>query len=321
MAEVLLSKWFPHLRLEIRGVDDPVMEQALNRAAIEFCAKSEFIRYDHPAIKIAPFSREYQLTPGSANMQFHSILEVKHDKVDRPLKMISEERLDEYEPDWRDGKADLPEWCVRAEKGSDWYLRPVPFTETHTATGVITDITQGDPAVVTSAAHGRTTNDRLHFKDIVGMTQLNDTDAVINVLTTDTYELTGVDATQFSTYVSGGNWYKGDNQLEVIRLSTKPIRGGKYADQQLFDHYFEAVMAKAHAILLRSKAKKTPADLNAARELEMHFKDGWKAARIERKRGSSDRDGRYRAAPRRTLRKGPPMGRVASSRFDTEDIW
>lgn len=74
----------------------------------------------------------------------------------------------------------------------------------------ITNITQANPAVVTSADHGRTTGDTVFIEDNVGgMTQIHNTEALITVIDDDTFSLDGVDSTGYSAYTSGGT-YKED---------------------------------------------------------------------------------------------------------------
>jgi hypothetical protein len=70
--------------------------------------------------------------------------------------------------------------------------------------GTVTGITQADPAVVTQTAHGYATGDVVRLDDVVGMDEVNEESYVINVLTSSTYELVGVDSTGYGAYVSGG---------------------------------------------------------------------------------------------------------------------
>jgi hypothetical protein len=75
----------------------------------------------------------------------------------------------------------------------------------------ISGITQGSPGVfTTSAAHGFSTGDEVYLEDIVGMTPLNNRNAIVTVLSATTFSLTGRDGVAISTaaypaYVSGGN--------------------------------------------------------------------------------------------------------------------
>ena len=74
-----------------------------------------------------------------------------------------------------------------------------------TATPVaITAITSAASGVVTtSTAHGLTTGNRVVLTSIAGMTELNNRQAVVTVLSATTFEM-GIDTTTFDAYVSGG---------------------------------------------------------------------------------------------------------------------
>lgn len=75
---------------------------------------------------------------------------------------------------------------------------------------VITGITVASPGVVTSVAHGFTTNDEVRLNDIVGMTRLNGRRFKVVVLTVDTFSLkdqvTGaaISTVGLTAYSSGG---------------------------------------------------------------------------------------------------------------------
>lgn len=68
----------------------------------------------------------------------------------------------------------------------------------------ITNITRANPAVVTESAHGRVDGAVVKIQNVVGMTEVNDEVFIINVLTSSTYELIGVDSSGYGAYVSGG---------------------------------------------------------------------------------------------------------------------
>lgn len=70
------------------------------------------------------------------------------------------------------------------------------------AAKTITGITKADPGVVTSASHGYSNGDYV-FLSIQGMHQLNDRVARVANVTTDTFELEGIDTTAFATFSSG----------------------------------------------------------------------------------------------------------------------
>lgn len=68
----------------------------------------------------------------------------------------------------------------------------------------ITAITAADPPVVTAASHGFTSGDRVLIDGVVGMTEINDLTSAVKVLTSSTFELVELDATDYTTYTSGG---------------------------------------------------------------------------------------------------------------------
>ena len=68
----------------------------------------------------------------------------------------------------------------------------------------ITAITNANPAVVTSAAHGLADGDVVKLAGVGGMTEVNGGIFAVNVLTADTYELVHLDTMDYGVYTSGG---------------------------------------------------------------------------------------------------------------------
>lgn len=68
----------------------------------------------------------------------------------------------------------------------------------------ITAITKANPAVVTSTAHGLTDGTVVTIASVAGMTEINGKVAVIVSTGANTFQLVGVDSTNFTTYTSGG---------------------------------------------------------------------------------------------------------------------
>ena len=69
----------------------------------------------------------------------------------------------------------------------------------------ITGITQANPCVVTSTAHGLSRGDVVTFSSIAGMTQLNAQTAIVQYTTVNTLVLANVDSTGYTAYTSGGS--------------------------------------------------------------------------------------------------------------------
>lgn len=68
----------------------------------------------------------------------------------------------------------------------------------------ITGATAANPVVITSVAHGFSNGDSVLISDVEGMTNLNSNTYTVANVTADTFELTGINGTAFTAYVSGG---------------------------------------------------------------------------------------------------------------------
>lgn len=85
------------------------------------------------------------------------------------------------------------------------------LTETPKA---ITAITQANPAVVTSNAHGYSNGDVVEIRDVKGMDRLNGGVFTIANKTANTFQLAGVNSSTYAAYVSGGTVAK------VVQVTT-----------------------------------------------------------------------------------------------------
>jgi len=68
----------------------------------------------------------------------------------------------------------------------------------------ITAITKANPAVATSNSHGFSNGDRVFISGVVGMTEVNNREFTVAGATTNTFELSGINSSAFTTYSSGG---------------------------------------------------------------------------------------------------------------------
>ena len=68
----------------------------------------------------------------------------------------------------------------------------------------ITAITKANPAVVTASSHGYSNGDRIVISGVVGMTEVNNVEFTVAGVTTNTFQLSGVNSTNYTTYASGG---------------------------------------------------------------------------------------------------------------------
>lgn len=78
----------------------------------------------------------------------------------------------------------------------------------HGTSITVTGITQADPAVVTAAGHGLSTDDEIFIEGVVGMEEINDRIFQVEVLDANSFELIGIDSTNYTAYSSGGTAYR-----------------------------------------------------------------------------------------------------------------
>jgi len=71
--------------------------------------------------------------------------------------------------------------------------------------GNITNVTQANPAQVTSVNHNLVTGDRILITGVQGMTQLNNINYTVTFVNANNFTI-GIDSTGFTAYTSGGLW-------------------------------------------------------------------------------------------------------------------
>lgn len=94
-----------------------------------------------------------------------------------------------------------------------------------TLTSDIVNITQANPAVVTSINHGFSDGMIVRITNVIGMTEVNGRDFIISNSTNNTFELLGEDSTTHTAYSSGGIATFDDN---------KPSAVNYYQQRQIF---------------------------------------------------------------------------------------
>lgn len=112
---------------------------------------------------------------------------------------------------------------------------------------VVTGITQANPGVITSVAHGYSTGDEIFFEDVVGMTQLNGKSFLVVRINADSYSLTDIDGaaintTTYTAYSSGGvtnRIYEITTPYDAL-LDLKKLKVTQNADTMYIVHpYYE----------------------------------------------------------------------------------
>jgi len=69
----------------------------------------------------------------------------------------------------------------------------------------LTAISNANPAVVTDSAHAITDGSVVKVGGVVGMEEVNDQVAVVEVVDANSYRLLGIDSTNYGVYASGGS--------------------------------------------------------------------------------------------------------------------
>lgn len=68
----------------------------------------------------------------------------------------------------------------------------------------ISAVTKANPAVVTSASHGRSDGDLIRILNALGMTELNGGAFLIDTQNANSYQLIDINSTDYGTYTGGG---------------------------------------------------------------------------------------------------------------------
>src|SRR5882724_9025905 len=149
--------------------------------------------------------------------------------------------------DVRGGATTRPGTRYTATCKSNGIVRPIPFQASFTVsyllefgqgyvrffnngapvletTKAITAVTQANPGVVTSNAHGYSNGDWIVINDVVGMTQLNGNTYIVTGVTANTFTLTDlfgnvINTTTFGAYTSGGTAARVDTIVSPYQSS------------------------------------------------------------------------------------------------------
>ncbi len=126
----------------------------------------------------------------------------------------------------------------------DLYMRVIR-DDSHVAEAAktITDITNNDPAVVTSVAHGYLNGDEVALTGIVGLIELNGRRIVVANKANDTYELTdqvtgaNISSLTMGDYVSGGSSFKVfEITTPYLEAELSTLKFAQSADVVTFTH-------------------------------------------------------------------------------------
>jgi len=94
----------------------------------------------------------------------------------------------------------------RQEFYNIWPKWPTLFNAGSTSVeGGIANVTQANPAQVTSPNHGLTTGEPIYIYNVTGMTELNNETFFVTVIDANNFTI-GVNSTGYTAYISGGTW-------------------------------------------------------------------------------------------------------------------
>jgi len=88
-----------------------------------------------------------------------------------------------------------------SSQGTKFYMSQVGATSVDVA---ITGISKSNPAVVTATSHGLETGDIVDISGVLGMTEINGQGGLVKKLTTSTFEIVGLDSSDYAAWTSGG---------------------------------------------------------------------------------------------------------------------
>lgn len=124
----------------------------------------------------------------------------------------------------------------------------------------VTGATAANPVVLTVTAHGYSDGDRVRPSAVGGMTQINDREFIIDVLTANTFSLLGENGASHTAYTSGGTVTKipGSEYSYWFALPTDCLRV-IWADRDEYDYKVEGgrVLSNSDSVQLRYIAKIT----------------------------------------------------------------
>lgn len=120
----------------------------------------------------------------------------------------------------------------------------------------ITNITQANPAVVTSAAHSLSDGDVVTLVDVSGMTEVNGNTFTVANSTTNTFELSGVDSTGFTAYSADGYAFK-------KYLSGGQITERKFYRTKVWKRAYAGGIGYEHQIEISAEGKNEPFKIHA----------------------------------------------------------
>ncbi len=150
---------------------------------------------------------------------------------------------------------------------------------------VITAATKANPVVITSVAHGLSDSDEIMIVDAGGMTEINGLGFTVANKTADTFELSGINGTGYTTYTSGGRIHHAVDTSDTdnfsayvsdgkVRVRSSTISGLSHLEGETVQVLAEGathpdVVVASGAVTLNRKASKAHVGLTYTSNFEM----------------------------------------------------
>ncbi len=105
---------------------------------------------------------------------------------------------------WKDHAGNWTWLKITATASTTSVTATIMGSDAATVVGTITGATQANPCVVTATGHGYSNGDIVYISGVVGMTQLNGNFYTVANKAANTFQLSGIDSSAYTAYVSGG---------------------------------------------------------------------------------------------------------------------
>ena len=126
-----LAQFLPYILPEVIGCSDLLAKQKVISACIEFCEKSHYWRYTHPAINLVKDQKTYSLTM-PADAQLVTIIDPVYYNGEK-IEQHTKEYLDRYNQDWQDSFGMNATSYTIPSKG---VIRPIPYPDAALTGGI-----------------------------------------------------------------------------------------------------------------------------------------------------------------------------------------
>lgn len=141
-----LDQFYPYILPEVPGCSEPLADQRILSACIEFCKKSHYWEYTHPAINLVADQPTYALTL-PANSQLVTVIDPIYYNGQK-IEQRTKEWLDQYKGSWQTSQGMTP-YCFMMPLIN--VIRPVPYPDAALVGGIeeIKLVLKPDPAATT----------------------------------------------------------------------------------------------------------------------------------------------------------------------------